>query len=651
MFKKAFPSFIKIAWLNFLLMFFGRVAEYVWVNSNHEVDSLLKEEILGFCFDILIVNTVSAILFLIYAPFYRYSPKTTEVFSITFSLLIFFIHICILQYFIRVMIPLDKFFYMYTNTEVMVAIKTGEVNYTPVFLVIIAGIISAIFFIRWLRKINLSGKFQLIHLCGMIISLPLFFYGWNNIHFHPDEVIADLRMNKSFYFYERTFEYLFLNTDYKKITLDETPVKEFQETFSGHNYVSNEYPLLHITETHDVLSPFFRKSDTLPDIVVLIMEGLSDEFIHNYHGISVMPFVDSLSKNALYWNRFFTTAERSFAAVPSIVGSLPYGETGFNFLERMPRHISMASWLKQENYHTAFYIAQGAWFHENDKFFKKNNTDLIFDKDMFDEKYDKVITGADNFFWGFHDKDMCQQCVDVMRNLSSPRLDIMFTGSMHAPYAIADEEYYTDLLNKKMDEAGVSQKERDFLTTYKKYVLTLLFTNDALVQLFDDYKKLPSYKNTIFIITGDHPMTELPIPNSLKHYHVPLIIYSPLLQRTKTFSSTGSHQDIFPTMMSFLHKQYRINIPKENACLGGVLDTLTEYKYKRPMVFMNDNREMIDIFYDNYYLFNEKILYKVNEDFEITQIDDPDLFGEMQQKLEYFRKVNYYVSFNDKIIP
>lgn len=651
MFKSAFPSFIKVAWLNFLLMFFGRIAEYIWISNNHQVETLFKDEILGLCFDLLIVNTFSVFWFLIYAPLFRYSPKTIEVFSIVFSLLIYFVHICILQYFIRVMIPLDKFFYMYTNTEVMVAIKTGEVNYTPVFLVIFSGIAVGILFVRKLIKFKLSKKLLIAHLCGMIISIPLFFYGWNNIHFHRDETVADIRMNKSFYFYQRTFEHFFLDPDYKKLSLNDTPVKEFQETFSNHDYVSEEYPLLHSTETKDVLSPFFRKSDTVPDIVVLIMEGLSNEYIHNYHGISAMPFVDSLSKSGLYWNRFFSSADRSFAAVPSIVGSLPYGETGFNFLERLPRHFSMVSWLKQESYHTAFYIAQGAWFHENDKFFRKNNANLIYDKDMFESKYNKVITGADNFFWGYHDKDMYAQCIDVMRKLPSPRLDILFSGSMHAPYAIEDEEYYTGLLNEKMEQAGISQKERDFLITYKKYVLTLLFTNDALVQFFDDYKKLPSYSNTIFIITGDHPMSELPYTNSMGRYHVPLIIYSPLLKRAKSFSSTGSHLDIFPTIMSFLHKQYKVNIPKENACLGGVLDTQSVYSYERPMMFMNDNREMIDFFYNNYFMFNEKLLYRVDGKFGLEEVNDAGLLDEMKEKLDYFRKVNYYVSFNDKIIP
>lgn len=651
MFQKAFPSFIRIAWLNFMLMFIGRMAEYFWLDSYHEVDNLFKNEIWGFCFDILIVNTFSVSWFLVYAPLYKYSPKTIEVFSIVFSLLIFIFHICILQYFIRVMIPLDKFFYMYTSSEVMVAIKTAEVNYTPVVLCIIAGILAGTGFILWMLKKTPGKKITIIHFSGMLLSVPLFFYGWNNVFYHRDETVADVRMNKSFYFYYRTFEHFFLDPDYKKLSLDEVPVKEYQETFSVHHYTSEEYPFLHTTDTRDVLAPFFSKSDTLPDIVVLIMEGLSEEYMHNYHGISAMPFLDSLSDTSLYWNRIFSSADRSFAAVPSIIGSLPYAETGFNFMERLPRHISMASWLKQENYHTAFYIAQGAWFHENDKFFKKNNASLIFDKESFDDKYNKVITGADNFFWGFHDKDMYAQCVEVMKKIPSPRLDILFSGSMHAPYAIAEEEYYTKLLHKKMDEAGISQKDRGFLLTYKKYILTLLFTNDALVQFFEDYKKLPSYKNTIFIITGDHPMSELPYPNSMGRYHVPLIIYSPLLKRTKTFLSTGSHLDIFPTMMAFLHKQYHLSVPKENACLGGVLDTQSVYTYKRPMMFMNDNREMIDLFYNDYFMFNEKLLYKVDGNFNLTEVNDPGLLEEMKQKLDYFRKVNYYACFNDKIIP
>lgn len=97
---------------------------------------------------------------------------------------------------------------------------------------------------------------------------------------------------------------------------------------------------------------------------------------------------------------FYPFGERSFAAVPSILGSLPYGKTGFTLLEKLPRHLSLVSILNANNYHTAFFYGQGAWFHQKDQFFRYNNIDLLFDNNSFSSEYEKIIVGNDQFFWG-----------------------------------------------------------------------------------------------------------------------------------------------------------------------------------------------------------------------------------------------------------
>jgi uncharacterized sulfatase len=54
------------------------------------------------------------------------------------------------------------------------------------------------------------------------------------------------------------------------------------------------------------------------------------------------PFLDELSGKSLYWANFLATQGRTFGALPSILGSLPYAEKGFtNLGERMPNTLTL----------------------------------------------------------------------------------------------------------------------------------------------------------------------------------------------------------------------------------------------------------------------------------------------------------------------
>ncbi|RYD71733.1 MAG: LTA synthase family protein, partial [Sphingobacteriales bacterium] len=415
--------------------------------------------------------------------------------------------------------------------------------------------------------------------------------------------------------------------------------------------IAHDYPFLHYSNKNDVLSKYFYKADSSPNIVLIITEGLADKFIHPYYGYNFMPFLDSLSKKSLYWDHFFTNGERSFAAVPSLTGSLPYGKSGFTLMDRLPNHFSLVNVLNNNDYYTSFFYGQGAWFHKKDAYFRFNNIDLVFDNSKFSPEYSKIIVGENKFFWGYNDKELFGQSLKVIDTLPpKKRFDIYFTGTMHSPFIISSEKYYNELYDNIIAK-NKNDEEKIFLQTYRKYFLSLLFTNDALSQFFDAYRKRPDYKNTIFIVTGDHPMTEIPIENPLKKYHVPFIIFSPLLKQPHTFHSVGSHLDLYESLLSYLHISYGQKIPFVSAAISNLLDTATPYRYTKPIVFMNRNREVIDFLDNGFYLNNNEELYKVDENFGLERIDNEKKFRELSKKLEAFSRASLYASTHGKLVP
>jgi uncharacterized sulfatase len=453
--------------------------------------------------------------------------------------------------------------------------------------------------------------------------------------------------NKLFFFGSRSISY-FVNGDGESEKYTQQDALNFQELFDTKKYIRSDYPLLHEFDSTDELGLYFNKFDSAPNIVILIVEGLNDDFIRKYKGANLMPFLSNLKNRSLYWNRCFTLGERSFAVVPSVLGGLPYGEVGFTLLDNLPRHFTLVSLLSANNYYTSFFYGQGSWFHRKDKYFDYNNIDLVFDKKNFTEKYTKVIVNDNNYFWGYNDKDLFNQSFEVLDTITEKRrLDIYFTGTSHAPYMISDNEHYNDKFSHIVERL-TNTDSIEYFDTYQKYMKALLFVDDAFRDFFEAYKLRPGYENTIFIITGDHPMSEMPPANPLKKYHVPLLIFSEKLKKPEIFSNTVSHLDIYETILPLL-KTYHLQIPDVSTALGNNL-FVADDKMEKRMVLMNGNREIIDYYSDGYFISRNQI-FMVDENLSLTEINDNKLYNKLENELDVFKKTSLDVSVKNRILP
>lgn len=600
-------------------------------------ESLVKFELIGLLMDFM----WSGMLLLLYLPIYfilsKISYRFADYFSLGLIAIICIVHFLVLKYFLYQLIPLDVFLFQYSLEEVIYTVSTSTNSILFELILLPCILILFILLYFFLNKYKVKEKLYLPSL--IIVSISIFAF----VVFHFLDISHPNRfsINKSIYFFKNSILFA-LEGNKEDTTYTAKDVEDFQELFDGKNYISEEYPLLHSFEKRDMLSKYFHDFDTAPNIVVLVVEGLSDDFIHPYRNLSLMPFLDSLKTESLYWNKCFTLGERSFAAIPSILGSLPYGKIGFTLLDRLPRHLSLVSILHANGYYISYFYGQGSWFHKKSKFFKYNNVDLIVDNEDYPGKYEKII--VDDFFWGYNDKDLFNHSLDVLDSLpASKRLDVYFTGTTHSPFAISDVDKYDAQLSEMVKD--IDGNDTGFFNSYRKYFLTLLFANDALESFFNKYKSRDGYENTIFLISGDHPMTEIPIANSLKRYHVPLLIFSPKLKQGKEFDEVVSHLDIYGSILSLL-SEYDVDVPLISTAIG---DHLFKNNSKRKIAFMDDNREMIDYLSGDYYL-SEHQLYSVGDDLSIEPIINSEKLHELRDELTTFRRTSRYVSIHDKII-
>lgn len=623
------------------------LAIYVFASALRIIESLLvfndygfkiktlTAELIGWGYDLLFVGIVAVLYFPFYFLASRFKKPFVKILNVTLLCVVLTTCFIIIKYFIYQLIPLDIFLYKYSIQEVLFTIKTTDTN-LPSTLFIFVLIISFMVFVLWgLNRINIRPIISKITYAIVLISLPLFFL----VHSVYYKNFDKFSINKPLYFVSNSLKY-FSNFNLNKQATNYAD--KFQKMYPVKTFISKEYPLIHKPKRKNDLKAYFSEFDQSPNIVILIIEGLNDDFIHNYKGSVLMPFLNQLKDKSLYWDHCFTLGERSFAVVPSILGGLPYGEKGFTLQERLPRHLSLVSILKSNQYYTSFYYGQGAWFHQKDRFFKYNDIDLVFDNSKFSSEYKKIIVGENRFFWGYSDKDLFSQSLQVIDTLNQlKRLDVYFSGTSHSPFYIANESDYTKKLEKH-----ISEPYRKFYDTYSKYLKTVLYVDDALNDFFDEYKKQADYENTIFIITGDHPMTELPIDNLLKRYHVPLLIFSEKLKEYKTFSNPVSHLDVPETLLSFM--QDFISAPSISTSIGNTLFS-NKNDHSINIAFMNDNREVVDFLSNEYFLTGDK-LFRVDTLLNIHSIDNDSIKSDLLDQLNTFRNTSLYTTINNKII-
>lgn len=599
------------------------------------VEGLLLSEAAGLIMDIIVGNAVMSILYPLWSWIARRHEKAATTGYLTVLTILMVIHVAVLQYFFNQHKLLDALLFGYSFEEMFFTVTTANVSVWGTVITIMIAI--ALFFTAYhfIKKIKKTKAWRIV----MVAMLPLAIV----LCFIPTTIYNEYTWNKSFYLYKEIFKY---KTTEKQFCheITKADVADFQALYPGRKFLSEEYPLLHEFETKDSLGYYFEDFDGKPSVVILLVEGLNDDFVHDYHGLNLMPNHRKLIDESLYWDHCFTLGERSFAVVPSLLGSLPYGKIGFTLLERLPRHLTLTSVFEANGYQTDFFYGQGSWFHNKRTFFRKNNIDLIFDNQNYSDEYQKIIVGEKKYFWGYDDRCLLDQSLKVIDTLGdSPRLDVYFTGSTHSPFVIPEPEKYDKRL-AELSEAVEKSSDRKFVKYFNDYLRTLLFFDDAFGEFMEGYKQRADYQNTIFVITGDHPMMEVPPGNTLKRYHVPFIVYSPKLKTAARFENTVSHLDFYETMMAFMEK-YGIERQEVSAALGGNM-----FDENNNIAFMDEPRNVNDFYADGYYISGE-YLYKVEDGFNLKKINDLERYNELRRRLDVFNKISQYTSLENYIIP
>lgn len=518
---------------------------------------------------------------------------------------------------------------------------------TSVFLLIlsIVAVIDGFLLLAHYARKKLQAKWIVVAVTAiMALSVPSIFF-IDNILDKSENIEARNHEASKAWFMLRTNLNSVKEINSTNVDYDERLIDEFLSDNPDFEVADKHYPLERIDNTQDVLGQYFNYSEK-PDIVIIVVESLGNEMM-GANGFS--PFIDSLAHKSLFWKNCLSTTTRSYGAVPAITGSV-IGPKGFQF-GVMPEHNSLLKILKSNGYKTNAYYGGDFSFDCISEYLIAQEIDYMSDY------YNDFRNGSDQSlgnWWGYFDHIMFDRSFERIKNNSSPMVNLLITITNHEALNIKDEAK-KKVYAEKADQI-IAQMEPERAAKYaqnKMRYCTMLYTDDCVRDFINKYRQHPNFENTIFVITGDHS-SGLIINNKLSYHTVPLIIWSPLLNSTKTFESVVTHNDITPSLTALLRDKYHLNTPEYVHWIGNGLDTASQMHINKKMVHVNYNREMREIIYGKYLYWTAnqweaEQATEIDNNLNLNIVNDDSLKASLNNKLELYKYICRYTYYNNRL--
>ena len=605
---------------------------------------ILKVITLGIANDLSFVLNIAIIPATIFILLYLLNKKIARIFFVAFSLVLIIVHAALSEYFLETLVPLGADLLGYSMADIKQTVGAAGIPVTFIcsIALMLAAIITSFVIVPQKLKIKVEVCYTLF--ASFILSAIFSVSSITNKWKPGQEFSNNISLSKSYYFYKNCYTSLFGSQEIVVPADENMAINSFQ-------FVDEKnYPFLRKVDSSDVLSPFFNKQQTPPNIVFLVVEGLGRAFSNRdaYLG-SFTPFLDSLSGKSLYWNNFLSTGGRTFAMLPSIFGSLPFAKNGFLELgDNMPPHLSLLNILKSNGYTTSFFYGGDASFDNMSKFLEKNGT-KVYDEATFGVGYSKMPS-TNGFTWGYGDEEVLGKLNETSENIRQPYCDVVMTLSTHNPFLVNNEARYIDMFEQRMQQLQFNDVQKEDHRRYRNQYASILYTDNAIRNFINNYRQRSDFGNTIFVITGDHRMPEIPMSTKIDRYHVPLIIYSPLLKEAQTFGAISTHLDITPSILSLLHHQYNLEVPKVATWMGEGLDTGHVFRNIHAYPFMQTKTSIEDFVMDGYML-HANDLFKISNNMGLDPLTDDVEKAKLKNAFMIVKQKNNRLLQTNKLMP
>lgn len=650
---KLYLKFLLFLWITAVIFRLGFLF-WQWVQiSAHSSADILKAFYIGVRFDGRIAAFISLPLFI-----FLFTPGLKRFFGgIRPYLLVFYT----VLYFIYILIYMsDAAHYAYLQLRINFAAlelaeDTAEAvgmvwqTYPVIKLFIAAAAVCAVMFFitkklfnSWNKNIPAYKKSVKVFsslVCVFVVSILI--YGQYRVNYFP------LRWSEAYFSGYNEITALGLNPIHNIIdTKTKNAVKDNTELArQAYDSAVRYLKIDDIDKDNIRYDRFVNAKDTdRPNIVIIVIESMSmHKSSFMFDDVDTTLFLKELAGESLYFPNYYAPARTTARAMFSIVTGIPDAGTSFSSSSRDPYIVDQHTIWSEFDGYSKLYMLGGNANWANIRGIMTNN---IPDIKIYEEGYWK---SPKMDVWGISDKDLLQEANEILEKEKEPFISIIQLASFHRPFTVPSG----------MADFDYTMPSQDYLDRYgfvDGEYLSMKFCDYAIRKYFEAAKNSSYYNNTIFIVTGDHGITEMS-PSAgenyqglrLYEYHVPLIIHYPkMFPKGEVRYETGSHVDIFPTAANLAGISY------QNTTLGR---DLLDPQYGRDRFVLIRRTDRPPVLINGEYCFSEELdgsaLYKrelnnINADWKLYD-GDKVLYDRLEKETQdLWQTVLYMLYHNSK---
>ena len=272
------------------------------------------------------------------------------------------------------------------------------------------------------------------------------------------------------------------------------------------------------------------------NLVIFLQESLGYQFVSP----QITPELMKLRKEGLWFNEAYSNGTRSVRGIAGVTSGF-LAVPGKGVVKRsksQSNFFTFATLLKPLGYHTLFLYGGEARFDNMRSWFLGNGFDEIIEqKDFQNPAY--VAT------WGASDEDLVKKGNATFSKLyaqGKPFAALMFSSSNHSPF---------DIPSGRINEVKKGVNCVENAVKYADY---------AIGAFFKEAKKLPYYKDTIFVVIADHNIRvygDDVVPVNM--FHIPALILGEDIA-PKVYQQLASQPDVLATALDYLGKDFHYPI-------------------------------------------------------------------------------------------
>lgn len=290
---------------------------------------------------------------------------------------------------------------------------------------------------------------------------------------------------------------------------------------------------------------FSNPADQPLNVVVVLLESMSayrmGVYGKNPHQLT--PGLDSIARNSVFFSQCFSNGIHTNAGIYSTLYGMPIrmmehpmnnGRSEFLHFTGLP------ATLRELGYRTKFFCTHPKTFDNLDVFLERNGFEDV--SDLSDYPASKVANS-----WGVGDETLYEHALGTLDSMASdasgkPFFATVLSITTHPPFTLPA---FTKFKPRSTDPIDITYEYADW----------------AIKNFMDSCATKDWYRNTVFVLVGDHGVN---LPSNydvpLSYNHVPFIVHAPgIFKKPEVRNQLANQIDIFPTIMGLLRLDYTQN--------------------------------------------------------------------------------------------